>query len=373
MADGRPAAWRGQRAFDSGGHRQRHKSSIPARSRRRTSSGRCAAGGGNFGVATVVRVRAASARTQGSQAVSSPTPSRPHATCCAVSDVTRTRQTPLTAVAGWPTRPTAWPSWPRFVACHCGPSPVGEHETQSLKTYGQPSWTLRSHRLRTLNTILDDGHREARSTMEAELPAELTDEAIDTMVDCYARCPSPMSQLLLEHFHGAATRVPCPRRHVRTARRDTTSRLVPVVAAGRHVAVRAMGPRHLSGHAALHGRDCATSTISTTTRTTTRRSRPTAELHSASGDQDEVRSDERGPLEPEHQARVRFRARAESGQTGLGDAAALLCNNTMTDRATPPMRPHSGPATRSRAWCPKSGDAVRPSRIRPADPAALRH
>jgi FAD/FMN-containing dehydrogenase len=37
--------------------------------------------------------------------------------------------------------------------------------------------------------------------------ARLSDEAIDTMIECFARCPTPMGQLLLEHFHGAATRI----------------------------------------------------------------------------------------------------------------------------------------------------------------------
>jgi FAD/FMN-containing dehydrogenase len=27
------------------------------------------------------------------------------------------------------------------------------------------------------------------------------------MIECFARCPTPMGALLLEHFHGAATRV----------------------------------------------------------------------------------------------------------------------------------------------------------------------
>ena len=36
---------------------------------------------------------------------------------------------------------------------------------------------------------------------------ELSDEAIDTMIACFARCPTPMGQLLIEHFHGAVTRV----------------------------------------------------------------------------------------------------------------------------------------------------------------------
>ncbi len=37
--------------------------------------------------------------------------------------------------------------------------------------------------------------------------AELSDQAIDAMIDSFARCPSPLSQLFLEHYHGAATRV----------------------------------------------------------------------------------------------------------------------------------------------------------------------
>jgi hypothetical protein len=36
---------------------------------------------------------------------------------------------------------------------------------------------------------------------------ELSDAAIDTMIACFARCPTPMGQLLIEHFHGAATRI----------------------------------------------------------------------------------------------------------------------------------------------------------------------
>ncbi|MBI3457804.1 MAG: BBE domain-containing protein [Candidatus Rokubacteria bacterium] len=35
----------------------------------------------------------------------------------------------------------------------------------------------------------------------------LSDDAIDTMIECFAGCPTPMGQLLLEHFHGAVTRV----------------------------------------------------------------------------------------------------------------------------------------------------------------------
>jgi hypothetical protein len=37
--------------------------------------------------------------------------------------------------------------------------------------------------------------------------ARLSDDAIDTMIEHFGRCPTPMGQVLLEHFHGAAARV----------------------------------------------------------------------------------------------------------------------------------------------------------------------
>jgi hypothetical protein len=35
----------------------------------------------------------------------------------------------------------------------------------------------------------------------------LSDAAIDTMVESFVRCPTPMCQLIIEHIHGAATRI----------------------------------------------------------------------------------------------------------------------------------------------------------------------
>jgi FAD/FMN-containing dehydrogenase len=36
----------------------------------------------------------------------------------------------------------------------------------------------------------------------------MSDEAIDVMVEVFARCPSPLTSVAIEHFHGAVTRVP---------------------------------------------------------------------------------------------------------------------------------------------------------------------
>jgi FAD/FMN-containing dehydrogenase len=56
--------------------------------------------------------------------------------------------------------------------------------------------------------IYDPGFpRGARNYWKASFLADLSDGAIDEMVGQFARCPSTMSSIGLEHFHGAAARV----------------------------------------------------------------------------------------------------------------------------------------------------------------------
>ena len=49
--------------------------------------------------------------------------------------------------------------------------------------------------------------REVHYYWKSSFLARLSDDAIDTMIGCFARCPTPMGQLLLEHVHGAAARI----------------------------------------------------------------------------------------------------------------------------------------------------------------------
>jgi FAD/FMN-containing dehydrogenase len=59
-----------------------------------------------------------------------------------------------------------------------------------------------------MNTILDAGHpRGSLNYWLSSFTRGLPDGLIDTMVERFASVPSPMSVLLLEHFHGAVTRV----------------------------------------------------------------------------------------------------------------------------------------------------------------------
>lgn len=59
-----------------------------------------------------------------------------------------------------------------------------------------------------VNAMLDAAYpKGALNYWKSSFLSTLSDDAIDTMVDCFARCPTPMGQIILEHVHGAVTRV----------------------------------------------------------------------------------------------------------------------------------------------------------------------
>jgi len=60
-----------------------------------------------------------------------------------------------------------------------------------------------------LNSILDPAFpKGALNYWKYSFLIELSDEAIGVILDRFHACPSPMSQIIIEHFHGAASRVP---------------------------------------------------------------------------------------------------------------------------------------------------------------------
>lgn len=97
-----------------------------------------------------------------------------------------------------------------IIACHCGSLAEGEAAIRPIKRFGSPLVdTIGPASYVDTNTaIFDSGFpRGARNYWKSSFLAELSDEAIDALIAQFAVCPSPMSGLLLEHFHGAATRV----------------------------------------------------------------------------------------------------------------------------------------------------------------------
>ena len=96
-----------------------------------------------------------------------------------------------------------------IVLCHCGTLVEGERAVQPIKAFGKPAMdAIAAMPYSQINSMLDAAYPQgALNYWKSNFLAALTDEAIRTMIDCFAKCPTPMGQLLIEHFHGAVTRV----------------------------------------------------------------------------------------------------------------------------------------------------------------------
>jgi FAD/FMN-containing dehydrogenase len=96
-----------------------------------------------------------------------------------------------------------------MVTCHCGSLSVAESAVRPLKQFGTPLMdAIGPMPYCELNGMLDAAYpKGALNYWKSNFTGELSDEAIDTMIECFGRCPSPMAQLLIEHVHGAVTRV----------------------------------------------------------------------------------------------------------------------------------------------------------------------
>jgi len=163
-------------------------------------------GGGNFGVAAsfAYRLHAVGPTVTGGL-VGHPL-SRGRDVLRLYRDVSMSAPDELTAFAGLL---HAGNRMAAIAACHCGTLADGTAAVRAIKTFGPPMMdTIGPTPYCQMNSILDAlNPRGARNYWKSSFLVALSDDAIDTLVDCYERCPSPMSQVLLEHLHGAAVRV----------------------------------------------------------------------------------------------------------------------------------------------------------------------
>jgi hypothetical protein len=97
-----------------------------------------------------------------------------------------------------------------IVAGHCGTLAEGEAALKPIKAFGPPVLDMIGPiPYATLNGILDPAFpKGALSYWKAQFLTGLTDEAIQALIAGFQQCPSPMSHIIIEHFHGAASRVP---------------------------------------------------------------------------------------------------------------------------------------------------------------------
>jgi FAD/FMN-containing dehydrogenase len=96
------------------------------------------------------------------------------------------------------------------VAAHSGSLCDGEAAVAPLKAFGPPMVdALGRITYCALNNMLDPAFpRGAFNYWKAQFLTDLTDEAIRTLVAAFESCPSPASHIIIEHVHGAASRVP---------------------------------------------------------------------------------------------------------------------------------------------------------------------
>jgi FAD/FMN-containing dehydrogenase len=116
----------------------------------------------------------------------------------------------LMLLAGLITGPDGVTKLAAIVACHVGAPTEAEAALRPIKQFGSPVMdVIGPMPYVAINGMLDASlPRGARNYWKSHFLEQLTDGAIDAAIERFASCPSPMTQVLFEHFHGAASRVP---------------------------------------------------------------------------------------------------------------------------------------------------------------------
>ncbi len=95
------------------------------------------------------------------------------------------------------------------VVCHAGAPDRAQRELRPLLEWGTPAMVdVGPMPYPVMNTLLDDGFpKGALNYWKSTFVRGIDEGLIETMVRQFETCPSPMSAILLEHFHGAVTRI----------------------------------------------------------------------------------------------------------------------------------------------------------------------
>jgi hypothetical protein len=93
-----------------------------------------------------------------------------------------------------------------MLVCHCGPADEATAALHPIKAFSTPVLdSLGPLPYTSLNQMLDSGFPKlALNYWKSCFIGELSDNVITVLREQFARCPSLMSKLILEHFHGAA-------------------------------------------------------------------------------------------------------------------------------------------------------------------------
>jgi FAD/FMN-containing dehydrogenase len=96
-----------------------------------------------------------------------------------------------------------------LVVCHTGTAEQAAADLAPITGFGSPAMVqVGPMPYPEMNTLLDAGYpKGALNYWKSSFLAGLNEDLLDTLVDRFAACPSPMSGMVLEHVHGAVTRV----------------------------------------------------------------------------------------------------------------------------------------------------------------------
>ena len=96
-----------------------------------------------------------------------------------------------------------------MVVFHTGDPADAERDLAPFKSWGRPLMVeVGPMPYPVMNTLLDAAYpKGALNYWLSSFTTGLSDELIDALMDRFASVPSPMTAILLEHFHGAVTRI----------------------------------------------------------------------------------------------------------------------------------------------------------------------
>jgi FAD/FMN-containing dehydrogenase len=96
-----------------------------------------------------------------------------------------------------------------FAVFHTGSAEEAERDLEPFKTWGSPVMTeVGPMPYPVMNTLLVEAYPDGSlNYWMSSFTAGVSDGLVDAMVERFATVPSTMSGILLEHFHGAVTRV----------------------------------------------------------------------------------------------------------------------------------------------------------------------
>jgi FAD/FMN-containing dehydrogenase len=166
-------------------------------------------GGGNFGVVTTFTYRLHPVQTIVGGLIAHPLDAAPELLRF-YRDAVADASDDLTVFAGLVHAPDgSGGKLAALVVFHTGDAAEAERDLEPFETWGSPLVVqVGPMPYPVMNTILDAGYPDgALNYWLSSFTRGLPDELIDVAVERFAAVPSPMSAILLEHFHGAVTRI----------------------------------------------------------------------------------------------------------------------------------------------------------------------